>query len=343
MHEQSVDDIIAEAIEGDYGSGRLVTFGESYVVLESGGRDRLEYANIAHISVGGPELNTAAAYASLDYEAEWVSTIADSAFGRRVLRATRAANVGTTNLVIAQGRTGLKFVDPGVEPRQQQVEVDTAYSVFARRSSGRYDWGSILEGAAALYVSGETLGVSPSVRQDGVDAMTLANRRGVIVAFGLDYRPDNWSEADARRVFSGIVRHTDVLFTNRESLARFFGIEGAYDVVMRAAIERLGVAAIAMMRQRSRGNGRVSIEGMAMGKNGVMVISPSHTVEVVDAGGAMDAFVAGFLAGYLENPAAISRAVSLGTAMAALAQTTHGEMLIATREEILDLAGDSGE
>ena len=330
----SVEEIIADAIGGGQQAGKLVTFGEAYLLLETDGRDRLERASKAHIAVGGPELNVAAAYACLDFEAAWVSTVSDSAFGRRLMRSARATNIDTTHVHIQPGRTGLKFVEPGVEPREKTVLLDTADSAFARNRSGLYDWDAILDGAAALYLSGDTLGVSPSVRQDAIDAMTVANYHGLIVAFELDYKPIGWTEAEARRTFSGVVRHTDVLFTTRECLETFFGIEGSYDTVMRTTIEKLGVAAVAMRRERGRGNGKISLEGMGMGRSGIMSISPSHTVDVVDAGGATDAFAAGFLAAYLSDPTAIAMATSTGAAMSALVQTMHGELLIASREEI---------
>lgn len=329
-----VDEIIAEAIGSSQQSGRLVTFGEAYILLSSDGRDRLERANTANIAVGGPELNCAAAYSCLDLESTWVSTVAHSAFGRRKLRAARAANVDTRFVRMGNGRTGLKFVDAGVEPREQSMLIDTANSVFARQPGGGYDWDAIFDGAAALYVSGSTLGVSASVRQDAIDAMSIANHHGLIVAFELDYQPGGWTEAEARRTFSGVVRHTDVLFTSRGALETFFGIEGSYDATLRMAIERLGVAAVAMRRERNRGNGRIALEGLAMGKNGAMSISRSHTVELVHSGGAEHAFAAGFLAGYLNDPGAIGRATELAAAMSALVQTTNGEMLIASRTEI---------
>lgn len=329
-----VDEIIAAAIGGSRTAGRLVTFGEAYILLSSDGRDRLERANTANITVGGPELNCAAAYACLDLESTWVSTIANSPFGRRKLRAARGANVDTRFVAVGEGRSALKFVDAGVQPREQSTLLDTANSAFARHKSGQYDWDAIFDGASALYVSGSTLGVSAAARQDAIDAMSIANHHGLIVAFELDYQPGSWTEAEARRTFSGVVRHTDVLFATRGSLETFFGIEGSYDATLRMAIERLGVAAVAMRRERNRGNGRIALEGLAMGKNGTLSISRGHTVEAVNPGGADHAFAAGFLAGYLENPAGIGRSVELAAAMSALVQTTNGEMLISSRHEI---------
>lgn len=336
--DSTVDEIIAEAIGGDEESGRIVTFGEAYILLESDGSDRLERANKAHLAVGGPELNVSAAYACLDLEALWVSTIADSAFGRRVLRAAHASNVDTRFVQTMPGRTGLKFVEVGSEPRRRSVLLDTGDSAFARHRGGRYDWDQILNGADALYISGDTLGLSASVRQDAIDAMTVANAHGLIVAFELDFKPGGWTEAEARRTFSGVVRHTDVLFTNRVCLETFFGIEGPYDSVLQTTIEKLGVAAVGMRRERNRGNGRISLEGLGMGRSGIMSISPSHDVNVVDSGGATDAFAAGFLAAYLNDPNDISVATATGAAMSALTQTIHGELLIATLDEIEELA-----
>ncbi len=329
-----VEEIIADAIGGGRQPGRLVTFGEAYVVLGSDGRDRLERANTASIAVGGPELNCAAAYACLGLESTWVSTVSDSPFGRRKLRAARAANIDTRFVAIGEGRTGLKFVDAGVEPRERSTIIDTAHSAFSRRRSGMYDWDAIFDGASALYVSGSTLGVSASVRQDAIDAMSIANHHGLIVAFEMDYLPGRWTQAEARRTVSGVVRHTDVLFSTRAALETFFGIEGSYDTTLRMAIERLGVAAVAMRRERNRGYGRIALEGLAMGKNGVMSISRGHTVELVNQGGAEHAFAAGFLAGYLRDPGAIGYSTELAATMSALVQTTNGEMLIASRSEI---------
>lgn len=335
----NLDDMISTSAGVVRQPGRLVTFGESYILLSTDGHDRLESANMARIAVGGPELNVAAAYACLGLEASWVSAVADSAFGSRKLRAARAANVDTQFVALAPGRSGLKFVDNGAQPREQSTLTDTSDSAFASRKSGKYDWDAILDGASALFVCGTTMGLSASVRQDAIDAMAVANQRGLIIAFDLDYRNGDWSEAEARRTFSGVVRHADVLFTDRPNLELFFGIDGSYDSVLRQAMERLGVAAIAMRRERVRGNGRIALEGLAMGKTGAMSISKTHTVEVVDSGGAADAFAAGFLATYLADPMSIARATEIGAAMSALVQTTSGEILVSSREEIETLAG----
>jgi 2-dehydro-3-deoxygluconokinase len=72
------------------------------------------------------------------------------------------------------------------------------------------------------------------------------------------------------------------------------------------------------------------------------VASDWREVEVIDRLGGGDAFAAGFIAGYLENPQALSQAVHLGAAASALKHTMPGDFLCATREEIeaaMDITG----
>ena len=61
----------------------------------------------------------------------------------------------------------------------------------------------------------------------------------------------------------------------------------------------------------------------------MLAVSDWRDVEVIDRLGGGDAFAAGFLAGYLENPAGLSRAVNLGAAASALKHTMPGDFLTA--------------
>jgi 2-dehydro-3-deoxygluconokinase len=103
---------------------------------------------------------------------------------------------------------------------------------------------------------------------------------------------------------------------------------------MRSAIERLGVAAVTVTRKRAKGSRRLKLQSLALGPSGLLATSEWRDVEVIDRLGGGDAFAAGFLAGYLENPAGLSRAVNLGAAASALKHTIPGDFLAATRAEI---------
>lgn len=321
---------------------RIVTFGDAAIRLTPPHHERLERATTLNVSVGGPELNVAVALASLGMDACWVSALPTSGLGRMIARAAKSSGVDLCHLRWTDpdsGRVGLTFLEEGPDPRPSATLVDGDHTAFTAIKPGTWDWEQTLDGAAAFHVSGFTLGLSDSVRAEVMQAIKVANASSVPVTFDLQYRPSSWSESDARAAFQTIIRKVDVVFASRGGLRTFFGIDGSYDAVLRQTVEKLGVAAVTVNRKRAKGSRRLNLESMAMGKSGVLASSESRDVEVVDRRGSSDAFVAGFIIGYLEKPLALSRAVSLGAAASALKHTMPGEFLCATADEVEALIG----
>lgn len=335
---------IEQAISGERpASQRAVTFGEAIVRLAAPGSERLERATSLSVGVGGPELNVAAGLVTLGVPACWVSKLPESPAGRMIARAAMTAGVDLSHVrwePAGSARAGIAFVEEAPDPRPSAVHFDTAGSAMSRLRSGAFDWRSILRDASVLHISGETLGISAAAAAEAFEAVRIAGQEGALVSFDLSYRPDQWSESEARQAFVKIIHEVDVLFATRGGLRTFYGIEGSYESVLRQAIEKLGVAAATVSRRRNKGSRRITLESMAMGKGGTLAVSGSHDIEVVDRRGATDAFAAGFLLGYLQNPHGLTRAVSLGAAAGALACTMPGDVLCATREEVEALIGD---
>ena len=332
---------------GDNGSGasesdrrtrqRIVTFGEAMLRLTPPGYERLERTAALEVTAGGAELNTAVALACLELEAAWVSVLPESPPGRLIGRLARAHGVDISPVIWVpedQGRTGLYFLEEGLDPRPSAVTYDRKDSAMARMASGMFDWRSLLRDAEALHLSGITLALSPSVRAEAMAAVGVANQLGVTVSFDLNYRSKLWSEAEAREAFVEIIPRVDVLFASRAALRTFYGIEGSHEEALRHAIRKLGVAAVTITRKRAKGSRRLKLAGMAMGKNGMLASSETRMIEVLDRLGGGDAYAAGFLASYIEDPGALTRAVSLGVAASALKHTMRGDFLCATRAEV---------
>jgi 2-dehydro-3-deoxygluconokinase len=317
--------------------GRVVTFGEAMIRLTPPGNDRLERALSLDVTVGGAELNTAVGLVCLGIGATWVSALPRTGLGRMIARQAAANGVDTSGITWVDedaGRTGLYFLEEGLDPRPSAVTYDRKDSAFARMTPGMFDWRALLMGARVLHISGITLAVSPVVRAEAMDAVRMANQLGVTVSFDLNYRSKLWSESEARQAFVEIIPRVDVLFASRGALGTFYGIEGSYEEVLRQAVEKLGVAAVTVNRKRAKGSRRLKLTSMAMGQGGVLASSGTRDIEVLDRLGGGDAFAAGFLAAYLENPHALTRAVSLGAAACALKHTMPGDFLCATRDEI---------
>ncbi|MDP9368970.1 MAG: sugar kinase [Chloroflexota bacterium] len=320
------------------GTGRrVVAFGEAMLRLTPPGHDRLERASRLDVTVGGAELNTAVALRCLGIEAAWVSVLPETPLGRMIDRQARAAGVDTSPVrwvPEADGRTGLYFLEEGVDPRPSAITYDRAGSAMARVQPGTFDWPALLQGAVALHLSGITPAVSEGCRAEAFAAVRAANAAGVPVAFDLNYRSKLWTEAEARACFVELVPLVDVLFAGRGNLRTFFGIEGNHAETLRAARERLGVATVAMTRKKNRGSRGIKLTSLAMGPSSEVATTPWRETEIVDRLGGGDAYAAGFLAGWLEDPEDLARACALGTAASALKHTMPGDFLAATRAEI---------
>ncbi len=316
---------------------RVVAFGEAMIRFTPPGNERLERSISLNLTVGGAELNTAVGLACLGYPAEWVSALPDTGPGRMVARHARANAVGVDNILWVsedEGRTGIYFLEEGVDPRPSAVTYDRKDTAISRVKAGSFDWARILDGAAVFHLSGITLALSAGARSAAMEAVRVASQKGVLVSFDLNYRSKLWSEAEARKAFLEIAPLVDVLFASRGGLQTFYGIEGSHEEAMRGAIERLGVAAVTVTKKKAKGSRQLRLQSLALGRSGVVAVSDSRDVEVVDRLGGGDAFAAGFIAGYLENPEGLTRAVNLGAAASALKHTMPGDFLSATAAEI---------
>lgn len=326
--------------------GPVVTFGEAMIRMTPPGNERLERTQRLDLTVGGAELNTAIGLACLGVPTRWVSALPESPLGRMVERQARANGVDVSCIHWVgsdDARTGLYFLEEGVDPRPSAVTYDRKDTAMARLQPGALDWKTLLDGASCLHVSGITLAISSGARSESMEAVKIANSMGVPVAFDLNYRSKLWSETEARAAFTEIISNVDILFASRGALRTFFDIEGAHEEVLQEAVQKLGVAAVTITRKRAKGSMRLRIMGMALGHSGVLATTDWRSIEVVDRLGGGDAYAAGFLAGYLENPEQLSRAVALGTAASAVKHTMPGDFLSATRDEIEAVAAGGSD
>jgi 2-dehydro-3-deoxygluconokinase len=324
----------------------VVTFGEAMIRLTPPGHERLERTISLDVTVGGAELNTAIGLVCLRRGARWVSALPRTPLGRLIEREARANGVDTSGIHWVEeheGRAGVYFLEEGVDPRPSAVTYDRKDTAIAKVRPGTFDWPALLEGASALHISGITLALSPGARSEAMEAVKAANARDVLVSFDLNYRSKLWSEAEAREAFAEIVPKVDILFASRTGLRTFFDIDGSHEEVLEEAIRKLGVAAVTLTRKRAKGALRLRIMSMALGASGVLASTDWRNIEVVDRLGGGDAYAAGFLDAYLDNPDQLSRAIALGNATSALKHTMPGDFLCATREEIEAVVAGDGD
>ncbi len=303
----------------------VLAFGEALLRLQPTGGERIEDAALFHAYVGGAELNTSCALASLGLRVAWFSVVPEGPLGRRVLRHLRAAGVDTTLVRGAVGRVGSYWCEYGPAPRAIEVVYDRRDSsvCHVRPEDVPVD---ALRAARLFFVSGITPALSPSARQVALDMAECARAAGVTVATDLNYRARLWSAAEAAPVLERLAKAAQVLIATEDDLRTLYGMSGACEDVARAAQARFGPRTLVLTRG---GLGALSLE------DGRIRTAASFPISRVDRIGAGDAFTAGFLWARLTGRE--EQALDCGLALAALKHSIPGDTLATTPAELLAL------
>ncbi|HEY0575555.1 MAG TPA: sugar kinase [Pseudonocardia sp.] len=262
----------------------LVTLGEVMVSLSANRIGPLRGARQLDVSVAGSEANVAIGVVRLGHSASWLSRLGADEFGELVRGTLRGQGVtvcapadpsAPTGLMVKERRTG-----------------DVGRVLYYRSGSAASRLGpadlplALIESARVLHVTGITPALSGSAADAVRHAVSVARAAGVTVSLDVNYRARLWDPSAARVELSALARLADLVFASADELAM---VDADGDP------ERLladGVHAV-VVTDGSKGAYSVTAAGV--------VRQPAFPVRVVDPVGAGDAFVAGYLAGLLDD------------------------------------------
>jgi len=313
----------------------LVTFGEAMLRLSPPGFRRLEQASALDVHVGGSELNAAVAAARMGLDTTYVTRLTDNPIGRTVANFARTHGIDTSHILWTENdRVGTYYLEFGASPRANRVVYDRAHSAIACIQPGMVDWATVFQGAKLFYTSGITAALSASAADATLEAVGKAREAGALVCVDLNYRARLWSQAEAREVMTAIAQQTDVLFATEEDTLRVFGIEEeSYEAVARRLADTFALRIVAITLRENVSVWRNRWTAIAFdAQEDAVHTAPTYDIEVVDRVGSGDAFVGGFLFGYLKE--GVASAVRYGVAISAIKQTLPGDVVYATLEEV---------
>ncbi len=271
---------------------------------------------------GGAPANVAVAAARLGEEAAFVGGVGKDLFGDFILRALEAEGVATSGVRRCEPptRTSLAFVEI-------DEEGDRSFTFY--RSDPAADEllspedvsGELLSGASFVNFGSIPLIKDPS-RAAIQEAAKLARDLEVPVAFDVNFREHLWPSAEeAREAVDPLFDDSFIAKLSDDELSPLLGTEDAEEAANKL-LER-GVALVLVS---------LGPEGAFYATQGFAGSVPSYPVEVVDATGAGDAFLAAALT-HLSEDSEISldeervrEATRRGTAAGALACTDYGAM-----------------
>ncbi|WP_433725776.1 sugar kinase [Nocardia sp. CA-129566] len=289
-----------------------MTLGEALGVVAATESGPLAPGAALRMDFAGAEATVAIGVRRLGHDSAWVGSVGADAIGTMVLDRLRAERVDTSRCRI----------DPelpsGLMLRERRTADHIRVTYYRKGLAGsRLSAADIdpLQIAAAriLHLTGITPALSPSARDAVHTALDAAVDAGVTVSLDINYRRALWSQADAAVELSKLVSRADIVFGGTDEAALL--VPAASPAAMAESLAALGPAQVVI---------KLGAEGALALHNGELIRQPSVAVRSVDPVGAGDAFVAGYLAGVLDNGSARHR-LRLAATCGAFAVSVPGD------------------
>ncbi len=311
----------------------VVTFGEAMIRLSPPNFRRLEQARSLDVQVGGAELNTAVGLARLGRSTAWVSRLTNNPLGRLIANHAREAGVCTDHVLWTNDdRVGVYFLEFGAAPRASNVVYDRKNAAIAQIKPGMVAWSSVFAGAKWFHVTGITPGLSAGAAAATQESLQAAKAAGLQTSIDLNYRAKLWSQADAGKCMTELMRYCDVLITTEEDLERVFGIKGKdYEEAAALTAQRFHLKIVAITVRDHPLVWKNKWTAIAH-HNSQVLRTREYEVEIVDRLGAGDSFAAGLIHGLLDGD--LQKGLDWGVAASAIKHTIPGDFNWITRAEV---------
>ncbi|MEU3542661.1 sugar kinase [Streptomyces paromomycinus] len=349
--------------------GSVLTFGETMVALRGSGP--LKLGGTMDVSIAGAESNVAIGLARLGHTVRWVGAVGDDEAGELVLRTLRAEAVDVSGAWKDAGApTGLILFEPRL-PDLTRVHYYRAASAGSRLSPDVLDRAFATAVPRILHLTGITPALSPTARAASTHALRLARDHGAMVCLDVNHRARLWSADQASAELQNWMPYVDLLIASADELplclppgsptdtgaqARALLSAGVQEVAV-----KLGAAGATSYARPSRpgapagstssarcaeapsdaqdaGGDAQDAGGDAQDAGGGSLHQPAVAVRAVDAVGAGDAFVAGYLSALLDGEGIAGR-LERGVTTGAFAVASPGDWEGAPTRAELDLLG----
>jgi len=346
-----------------------VSLGEVMVRLDPG-EGRIRTARSFRVWEGGGEYNvTRGLRRAFGMRCAVVTALADNEVGRLAEDLILAGGVDTSLIrwVPYDGigravRNGLNFTERGFGVRGAVGVSDRGHTAASQLSPEDVDWDHLFGtlGARWFHTGGIFAGLSEASAATTLAAVRAAKRHGTVVSYDLNYRPSLWKgiggQRRAQEVNRQIAPHVDVMIGNEEDFTASLGFEvegvnealteldtSGFEAMIDAVAKEFENFAVIATTLRTVRTATVNDWGAIAWSRADGLVHATHRpgLEILDRVGGGDSFASGLVAGLLEGQA-LSTAVEWGAAHGALAMTTPGDTTMATRAEILKLAGGGG-
>jgi 2-dehydro-3-deoxygluconokinase len=294
----------------------VVTLGETMVLLNTAESGPMQYLTRFKKQIGGAESNVAIGLSRLDHSAGWISALGDDPHGRYVESFVRGEGVDIAVRTDRDRPTGLMFKERGAfgETSVYYYRHGSAASALTPADLPE----EYIENATYLHLTGITPALSASCHETVTAAIDWAEASDTAITFDPNVRAKLWdSDSRMRSVITDLIGRSTVVFPGTDEGEALFDTTDPETIA--GECFALG-AETAVVTNGAAGAYVATSEGT------VNEAIPAYEVErVVDPIGAGDGFVAGFLAGRLDDLTPIE-ATRQASAVGAFATTVAGDV-----------------
>jgi 2-dehydro-3-deoxygluconokinase len=316
----------------------VVTIGETMALLTAPSKG-LHSGSQLPVGIGGAESNVAIGLARLGVPSTWISRVGADSFGALITRELRAEGVRVIAVQDPSAPTGLMVKEHrGGTP--WRVRYYRSNSAAAQLTPADLDE-SVIVDAEVLHLTGITPALGPGPLLTIQRAIDIARSARTLVSLDVNYRSTLWSPDEAAGVLSRLLSGVDLLFAGPEEAALLLGGDQQLPGTptfedgenLARGLVKLGPSTVVV---KLGAVGSVAIHGDQTHR------APTRPITVVDAVGAGDAFVAGYLSEHVTG-AGVPECLRVGNILGGAVCQQPGDWEgIPTREE-LDQAGFAGE
>jgi len=266
---------------------RLVTVGETMVMITPANGESLATAEDLLLHIGGAESNVATHASALGISSAWVSAVGDDVLGRRVRHEVERRGVDVRWVTVdAQAPTGVYFKDPGNGVLYYRS--GSAASCMAASSIEHVP----LERAEAVHISGITPALSASCAELIDSILDRVSASSAVLSFDVNHRAPLWKKDPAAPALLAIAQRADLVFVGLDEAESLWGCLTPADVRTllpepRRLVVKDGAVGATEFERRDADDHETFVPAI-----------PTQVVEPVGAG---DAFAAGYLTALLNG------------------------------------------
>ncbi|HSF45808.1 MAG TPA: sugar kinase, partial [Chitinophagaceae bacterium] len=319
----------------------VVTFGEVMMRLSPPGRKKILQTDQLDILYSGAEANVSCALTQWGLTAAHITRFPDNAIGHAALASMRKMNVNVDHILMSEGRLGLYFVEQGALNRATAITYDRLPSAFSTIDKHTFNWDLILEGARWFHWTGITPALSQGAADSLLEALKVANRKGVKVSADINYRSGLWQYGKTPgEILEPLVALSQVVVAAESDTESIFGVKGNgqdYETVAEAMKKRFpGMECMLASRRASISASHNTLSGIYWNGSLVFETKTYDINNIVDRIGSGDAFISGFIYGSLSDYSDQER-IDFAASSAVLKHSVEGDFNLVSVSEVWGL------